>query len=83
MEIEVRQEDLQAVMQANPMMVLQVENQALRRKLQETQIAFDASMMENERLAEELDERKNGSKLFQMMGDGVGTTKEEDMEING
>ena len=83
MEIEVRQEDLQAVMQANPMMVLQVENQALRRKLQETQIAFDASMMENERLAEELDERKNGSKLFQMMGDGVGTTKEEDIEING
>jgi len=62
MEIEVRQEDLQAVMQANPMMVLQVENQALRRKLQETQIAFDASMMENERLRGEVDESKNGSK---------------------
>ena len=60
MEIEVRQEDVQAVMQANPVMALQVENQALRRKLQETTIAFDGAMSENERLAEEMEKWKNG-----------------------
>ena len=60
MEIEVRQEDVQAVMQANPVMALQVENQALRRKLQETVIAFDGAMSENERLTEEMEKSKNG-----------------------
>ena len=60
MEIEVRQEDVQAVMQANPVMALQVENQALRRKLSETANAFDGAMSENKRLAEELAKSKNG-----------------------
>jgi hypothetical protein len=39
---------------------LQVENQALRRKLQETVIAFDGAMSENERLTEEMEKSKNG-----------------------
>ena len=60
MEIEVKQEDVQAVMQANPVMALQVENQALRRKLQETVIAFDGAMSENNRLTEEMGKSKNG-----------------------
>ena len=60
MEIEVRQEDIQSVMQANPVMALQVENQALRRKLQETVIAFDGAMSENKRLTEEMEKSKNG-----------------------
>ena len=60
MEIEIKQEDLQSVMQANPMVALQVENQALRRKLQETAIAFDGAMIENKRLTEILDGSKNG-----------------------
>ena len=56
MEIEGRQEDIQSVMQANPVMALQVENQALRRKLQATTIAFDAAMTENKRLTKVLGE---------------------------
>ena len=60
MEIEVKQEDIQLVMQANPMVALQVENQALRRKLQETVIAFDGAMSENNRLTEEMEKSKNG-----------------------
>ena len=60
MEIEIKQEDIQSVMQANPLVALQVENQALRRKLQETTIAFDAAMAENKRLTEVLDGSKNG-----------------------
>ena len=60
MEIEVKHEDIQLVMQANPVMALQVENQALRRKLQETAIAFNGAMSENNRLTEELEKSKNG-----------------------
>ena len=60
MEIEVKQEDVQAVMQANPVMALQVENQALRRKLQETVVAFDGAISENNRLTEEMEKSKNG-----------------------
>ena len=60
MELEIRQEDIQSVMQANPMVALQVENQALRRKLQETVIEFDGAMSENERLTEEMEKSKNG-----------------------
>jgi len=56
MELEIKQEDFQSVMQASPMVALQVENQALRRKLQETTIAFDTAMAENKRLTEVLDE---------------------------
>ena len=55
MEIEIKQEDIQLVMQANPMVALQVENQALRRKLQETVVAFDGAMSENKRLTEEME----------------------------
>ena len=60
MEIEVKQEDIQLVMQANPVMALQVENQALRRKLQETVVAFDGAISENNRLTEEMEKSKNG-----------------------
>ena len=60
MELEIKQEDIQSVMQSNPMVALQVENQALRRKLQETTIAFDGAMIENKRLTEILDGWKNG-----------------------
>jgi len=60
MEIEIRQEDIQSVMQANPIVALQVENQALKRKLSETAIAFDTAMAENKRLTEVLDGSKNG-----------------------
>ena len=62
MEIEVKSEDIQAVLQSSPMVALQVENTALRRKLQEVQTAFNAAMMENERLTSEADGSKNGSK---------------------
>jgi regulator of replication initiation timing len=60
MEIEIKQEDIQSVIQANPMVALQFENQALRRKLSETANAFDGAMSENKRLAEELAKSKNG-----------------------
>ena len=82
MELEIRQEDIQSVMQANPMVALQVENQALRRKLQETAIAFDGAMSENERLGEELDQLKHGSEMFQLFGEDQPLTKEEDREAN-
>ena len=49
-QIEVTQADVQSVMQANPLMALQVENAALKRKLEETKAAFEAVTMENERL---------------------------------
>ena len=62
MEIQINTEDIQAVLQSNPMMALQVENTALKRKLQETRIAFEGAMMENERLSGELDKSRNGSK---------------------
>ena len=58
--IEVTSQDIQSVMQANPLVALQVENQALKRKLQETTIAFDGAMSENKRLVEELEKSKNG-----------------------
>jgi regulator of replication initiation timing len=49
-QVEVTNADVQSVMQANPLVALQVENAALKRKLEETKAAFDAAMMENERL---------------------------------
>ena len=58
--IEVTSQDIQSVMQANPLVALQVENQALKRKLSETAIAFDTAMAENKRLTEVLDGSKNG-----------------------
>jgi hypothetical protein len=62
MEIQINTEDIQSVLQSNPLMALQVENTALKRKLEETRIAFDGAMMENERLSSELDTSMNGSK---------------------
>jgi|TARA_R110000765_G_C18483108_1_gene552881 regulator of replication initiation timing len=53
MEIEIKQEDIQSVMQANPLVALQIENQALKRKLSEI-------TSENKRLLEELASSKNG-----------------------
>lgn len=49
-QIEVTNADVQSVMQANPLVALQVENAALKRKLEETKAAFEAAIMENERL---------------------------------
>tara|TARA_R100001086_G_scaffold222781_1_gene140352 strand:+ start:728 stop:910 length:183 start_codon:yes stop_codon:yes gene_type:complete len=51
--IEVTSQDIQSVMQANPLVALQVENQALKRKMLEI-------MSDNERLREELEKSMNG-----------------------
>ena len=63
MELEIKQEDIQSVMQANPIVALQVEHQALKRKLSEISIAFDGAMSENRRMLEELDKAKTGKSL--------------------
>ena len=63
MELEIKQEDIQSVMQANPIVALQVETQALKRKLSEISIAFDGAMSENRRMLEELDKAKTGKSL--------------------
>jgi cell division protein FtsB len=55
MEVQVKTEDIQAVMAGNPQMTLQVENQALRRSLGELE-------EENKRLTDELEKLKNGKK---------------------
>ena len=54
-QIEVTQADVQSVMQANPLMALQVENAALKRKMEELTLAFQASMGEVKRLGEEIE----------------------------
>ena len=51
--IEVTSQDIQSVMQANPLVALQVENQALKRKMLEI-------MSDNERLRKEREKSKNG-----------------------
>ena len=58
--IEVTTEDVQAVMQANPLMTLQVQNKALMRKLSAMNIALDAATSEVTRLTEEAEASKNG-----------------------
>ena len=50
--VEVTTEDVQSVIQANPMMALQVQNRALMRKLNEMSIALDAATSEVRRLTE-------------------------------
>ena len=50
--IEVTTEDVQAVMQTNPLMTLQVQNRALMRKHNEMSIALDAATSEVRRLTE-------------------------------
>ena len=60
MDIQVTNEDVQAVMQSNPMVALQVQNQALMRELQAAKTAFDTSMGEVKRLTEEVEKLKNG-----------------------
>ena len=50
--IEVTTEDVQAVMQTNPLMTLQVQNRALMRQLNEMSIALDAATSEVRRLTE-------------------------------
>ena len=50
--VEVTAEDVQAVMQTNPLMTLQVQNRALMRKLTEMSIALDAATSEVRRLTE-------------------------------
>ena len=50
--IEVTTEDVQAVMQTNPLMTLQVQNRALMRKLNEMSIALEAATSEGRRLTE-------------------------------
>ena len=58
--VAVTTEDVQEVMKVNPLMSIQVQNRALMRKLSEMSIALDAAMIENKRLAEDLEHRKNG-----------------------
>tara|TARA_R100000306_G_C4345567_1_gene127484 strand:+ start:653 stop:853 length:201 start_codon:yes stop_codon:yes gene_type:complete len=60
MAIEIKQEDLEAVMRANPVVALTVENQALKRKLDEAGAAYDVAITANKRLTEELEKSKNG-----------------------
>ena len=50
--VEITTEDVQAVMQTNPLMTLQVQNRALMRKLNEMSIALDAATSEVRRLTE-------------------------------
>ena len=50
--VEITTEDVQSVMQTNPMMALQVQNKALMRKLNEMSIALDAATSEVRRLTE-------------------------------
>tara|TARA_R110002020_G_scaffold140572_1_gene312205 strand:+ start:638 stop:835 length:198 start_codon:yes stop_codon:yes gene_type:complete len=50
--VEVTTEDVQSVIQANPLMALQVQNRALMRKLNEMSIALDAATSEVRRLTE-------------------------------
>ena len=61
--VAVTTEDVQEVMKVNPLMSLQVQNRALMRKLSEMSIALDAAMIENKRLAEDLEHRKNSKNL--------------------
>jgi hypothetical protein len=58
--VSVTTEDIQAVMQANPMMTLQVQNRALMRKISEISIALDAATSEVRRLTEEAEASQNG-----------------------
>jgi len=58
--VSVTTEDIQAVMQANPMMTLQVQNRALMRKISEISIALDAAASEVRRLTEEAEASQNG-----------------------
>ena len=51
--VDITTDDIQAVMQANPMMALQVQNRALMRKLGEAQ-------GEIARLTQELEQSQNG-----------------------
>ena len=60
MAIEIKQEDLEAVMRANPVVALTVENQALKRKLDEAGAAYAVAITANKRLTEELEKSKNG-----------------------
>jgi len=59
--VAVTTEDVQAVMQSNPLMALQVQVRALSRKLGETSLALDAATSEVGRLTEELETSKNGN----------------------
>ena len=51
-DVAITTEDVQAVMQTNPLMTLQVQNRALMRKLNEMSIALDAATSEVRRLTE-------------------------------
>ena len=51
-DVAITTEYIQSVMQANPMMALQVQNKALTRKGAEMSIALDAATSEVRRLTE-------------------------------
>ena len=55
MDLQITQEDVQAVLQSDPMMALKVQNQALARQLEATTMAFNTAMTENARLKEALE----------------------------
>jgi predicted nucleic acid-binding Zn-ribbon protein len=59
-QIEVTQADVQSVMQANPLMAVQVENAALKRRIEELNLAFQTSMNEVTRLGMELEKLTDG-----------------------
>ena len=60
MDLQITSDDVQAVLSSDPMMALKVQNQALARKLEATNLAFETAMKENAQLTEELDKAKNG-----------------------
>ena len=51
-DVAITTEDIQSVIQANPLMALQVQNRALMRKLNEMSVALDAATSEVRRLTE-------------------------------
>ena len=60
MDLQITSDDIQAVLSSDPMMALKVQNQALARKLEATNLAFETAMKENAQLTEELNKAKNG-----------------------
>ena len=59
-DVAITTEDIQSVIQANPLMALQVQNRALMRKISEISIALDAATSEVRRLTEEAEASQNG-----------------------
>ena len=60
MDLQITSDDVQAVLNTDPIMTLKVQNHALARQLEAPHLAFESAMQENVRLTEELEKAKNG-----------------------